>query len=116
MRQGEPERTTRKSSLTECQRRRSSRAGQAASRGIRQFIVQCSPVCKYAISVVPSKDLSAEFSSLVPKPAAPTVVIGGPSVSSQTMDNRSPATDHATCSSPLVAENAPYLLALVASS
>src|SRR4030088_1942719 len=96
----------RELSLTECQRRCRR---QATSRGIRHFIVQCAPERKNAISVLPSNGLSAEFNSLVPKPASPTVSIGGPSVSSQTIVTRSSLTAQDTCSIPLAEENAPYL-------
>src|ERR1700730_5085812 len=85
-------------------------------RGMRHCIVQCSPVFKKTISVLPSKDLSADLSSLVPKPASPIVPIGGPSVSSQVMLSRSSDTDQDTCNSPRGEENAPYFPALVASS
>src|SRR3982074_3692547 len=97
-RRGRFEWNRRELSLTECQRRCRR---QATSRGIRHFIVQCTPVRKNAISVLPSNGLSAEFSNLVPKPAAPTVPIGGPSCSSQTTVRRSPATDQDTCNRPL---------------
>ena len=40
--------------------------------GTRHCIVQWIPVFRNAISVLPSNGLSAEFKSLVPKPAAPT--------------------------------------------
>ena len=89
---------------------------RAQLRGMRHCIVQCTPVFKNAISVLPSKGRSADFNSLVPKPASPIAPIGGPSVSSQVMLSRSSDADHDTCSSPWVAENAPYFPALVASS
>ena len=63
-----------------------------------------------------SKGPSAEFSSLVPKPASPIAPTAGPSVSSQVILSRSSDTDHDTCSSPRGEENAPYFPALVASS
>src|SRR3954467_12363233 len=63
-----------------------------------------------------SKARSADFNSLVPKPAGPTVSTGGPSVSSQVTLRRSSDTDHDTCNNPRAEENAPYFPALVASS
>ena len=59
---------------------------------------------------------SADCSSLVPKPAAPTFSTAGPSVSSQVMLRRSSDTVQDTCSRPRAEENAPYFPALVASS
>src|SRR4051794_25389282 len=84
--------------------------------GIRHCMMQCSPVFRYEISVLPSKADSADFSSLVPKPAVETCSMLGPSVSSQVMARRSSLTVHDTCNNPRGAENAPYLPALVASS
>src|SRR5207302_8304984 len=84
--------------------------------GIRHCIVQCAPLFRKRISVLPSNARSADVNSLVPKPAGPTFSTAGPSVSSQVTLRRFSDTDHDTCNSPRAEENAPYLPALVASS
>src|ERR1700754_3605587 len=84
--------------------------------GMRHCMMQCRPVSRYEISVLPSKADNADFSNLVPKPGADTLPMLGPSVSSQVTVRRSPLTVHETCNNPRGAENAPYLPALVASS
>ena len=70
-------------------------------------MVQWTPVLRKLTSVLPSNGVSADCSSLVPKPGVPICSTGGPSVSSQVTLRRSSERVHDTCKSPRAEENAP---------